>query len=90
VSNSPESIYDAAAKLPREARAELSARLAGALEDEDDSVEEIEAAWIAEVKRRKQEVEAGDVELFDADEVEAELLELIAATRASVEDRTRE
>jgi hypothetical protein len=85
MSDPTEQVYDAALELPRDARAELAAILADSAEETDESPEVIEAAWLAEAKRRLAEVDAGDAELFALEDVEAELLDVIAETRARID-----
>lgn len=85
MSDPTEHVFDAAFKLPRDARAELAAMLADSADETDESPEAIEAAWLAEAKRRLAQVDAGDAELFTLEDVEAELLEVIAETRARVD-----
>lgn len=82
MTDSPEQIFAAAAKLPHDLRAELVARLTDTLDDDQASVESIEQAWREEAKRRRAELEAGEVELIDAELVDAELLELVRSARA--------
>jgi Putative addiction module component len=79
-----ERIYEAALELPREARSELAAMLADSAEEGSEGIETIEAAWVAEAKRRLAQVDAGEAELFEIEDVEAELLETIARARARV------
>jgi putative addiction module component (TIGR02574 family) len=56
-----------ALKLPEQERAELIGRLQDSLTDN------VDQAWRAEVRRRLERIEAGDVEWIDGDEVLAEL-----------------
>lgn len=63
----------AALRLPRAERASLAARLLSSLEDRD----EIEAAWAEEIERRVRQVDSGEVQLLDGEEVMAELRTLL-------------
>jgi putative addiction module component (TIGR02574 family) len=56
-----------ALELPEQERAELISRLQDSLTDN------VDQAWRAEVRRRLERIEAGDVEWIDGDEVLAEL-----------------
>ena len=56
-----------ALELPEQERAELIGRLQDSLTDN------VDQAWRAEVRRRLERIEAGDVEWIDGDEVLAEL-----------------
>ncbi len=61
--------------LPIETRKRIAHDLISSLDkgDEELSQEEWEAAWRDEIQRRVEDVQAGRVELRDADEVIAEL-----------------
>jgi putative addiction module component (TIGR02574 family) len=52
-------IENSALKLDEKHRAELAKRLINSLDEEVD--EEIEQAWIDEIKRRKEEIKSGKV-----------------------------
>ena len=60
-------LLQAAMHLPPEARAALAAELIGSL-DPEESDEDVEAAWAAEIQRRLAEVDAGTANLIPADE----------------------
>lgn len=59
-------ILQAALALPPEERVALSVELLESLDPTDDGVDE---AWNVEVARRIAEIERGEAELVDADEV---------------------
>lgn len=65
-------ILEAALQLPEDERAQLAAILTDSVGD-GSSPEEIEAAWIAEAKRRSVAIERGEMELVDSDEMMARL-----------------
>jgi len=71
-----QSILEAAMALPEDERAELAAILTDSIGD-DRSQTEIDAAWLAEAKRRLEEVRAGRATLVPTEEVERELEELL-------------
>ena len=62
---SKERVIAEALRLPLHERARLAEELITSL-DED---AELEAAWLEEVERRREEVASGKVQLVDADEV---------------------
>lgn len=47
----------------------------------DDEQAEVDAAWRSELRRRIDDIENGEVELLDADEVHAQIRAKIAAMR---------
>jgi putative addiction module component (TIGR02574 family) len=57
-------------ELPVEQRAQLASFLLATLEPADEG--DIEAAWVQEAERRLAAFEAGEMEVFSADEVFAE------------------
>jgi hypothetical protein len=61
-----QAVAKAAGEMSREARAELAHRLLADLSDEEQK--SIDAAWIAEIRRRAAEVDQGAT-LIDGDEV---------------------
>lgn len=65
-------ILDAALKLPSAERAELAAILTDSISD-GSSPEQIEAAWLAEAKRRAAAIDRGELELVDSEEMMARL-----------------
>lgn len=90
-----ERILEAALRLPETDRIELAAILEDSIGDGSDgsdgsdgpSDEELEAAWIAEVKRRIEDVESGKSKLVPWEEVRQELFEMVGLStprRASV------
>ncbi len=78
VSIEAERILEAAMKLPDEERAELAAILADSIGDGHTEAE-IEAAWIAEAKRRLEDFRSGKSRAVPSEEVERELEEIIAS-----------
>jgi putative addiction module component (TIGR02574 family) len=62
-----EELTEKALALPNDARAELADRLAESLEPGEDK--RIQAAWIKEAIRRRDEIRNGDVESIPAEEV---------------------
>ena len=68
-----EHIEAEALRLPREERARLAEALISSLDEES----EIERAWSAEIKRRVQDLSSGAVQSLPADEVFAELDDLL-------------
>jgi putative addiction module component (TIGR02574 family) len=63
-------------ELPEDERAELAALLLDSIGDGRPEAD-IDAAWLAEAKRRLEEVRAGRATLIPTEEVERELEELI-------------
>jgi hypothetical protein len=59
-------VTKAASEMSREARAELAHRLLAELNDDEQKT--IDAAWIAEIRRRMRETNAGE-QLLDGEEV---------------------
>lgn len=72
-----QSLLEAALKLPDDARAELAVILLDSIEDGSPPAE-VEAAWSAEVERRREALRSGRAELFPSEDVERELEEIIA------------
>lgn len=67
-----EELYQKALDLEQKERAALAVRL---IESLDREVEEgVEAAWLAEVERRMEELDSGKVQSIPWDEVRARLL----------------
>ena len=79
-----ERLLEAALNLPDAERAEFAAILTDSIGD-GSSDAEIEAAWIAEAKRRLEEVRAGRSETVSAEEAGRKLRAMIehARTRAA-------
>lgn len=81
-----ERILEAALRLPEADRIELAAILEDSIGD-GSTDEEIEAAWLAEVKRRMADLESGRSQPVAWEEVRRELFEMVglsAPRRASV------
>ena len=66
-----ESVRDEALKLPEAERARLASDLLASLDGEAE--DGVEAAWAAEVERRKGEVERGEARLVPWEQVKAEV-----------------
>ena len=72
MATSAEELYKKALGLKERERAALAARL---IESLDTEIEEgVEAAWLAEVERRMEELDSGKVQSIPWDEVRARLL----------------
>jgi len=67
-----EELSQKARALGPEDRARLAEDLLASLEDEPESIAEVEASWEREVRRRVEEVEAGTAKLIPAEDVYAE------------------
>jgi hypothetical protein len=79
-----ESLLAQALRLSDAERGKLAIQLLRTLEPEDEdevSKEEWEAAWSAEIDRRVREVDDGNAELLDGDEVLAEAQAWLDAQR---------
>ena len=72
-----EQIEDEARRLPRDERARLAEALISSLDEEA----EVERAWDVEIRRRVDELRSGAVEGISADEVFAELDEILGKSR---------
>lgn len=77
-----QSVLDAAMELPEDERAELAAVLVDSIGDGRPEAE-LDAAWLAEAKRRLEEVRGGHATLVSTSEVEQELEELIEGASAT-------
>ncbi len=72
MATSAEELYKKALGLKERERAALAARL---IESLDTEIEEgVEAAWLAEVERRMEELDSGEVQSIPWDDVRARLL----------------
>jgi putative addiction module component (TIGR02574 family) len=71
-----EEIFNKAVALPPDARAELTERLVASLAN--DISPEVISAQLAEVRRRIEEVEAGETALIPGDDVLARVRKLLA------------
>ncbi|MCX4244311.1 addiction module protein [Paraliomyxa miuraensis] len=71
-----ERLLDEAMKLSDDERAVLAVILEDSLGD-GSSEEEIEAAWLVEIRRRMAAVESGEAQLIPAEDVERELEEIL-------------
>lgn len=78
VTREAERLLDAAMDLPEDERAELAAILSESV-GRGSSFDKIEAEWIAEAKRRLEDVRAGRATTIPSEDVERELEEIIAA-----------
>jgi putative addiction module component (TIGR02574 family) len=75
-----QNILDTALALPEHERAELAAILVDSIGDGRLEME-IDAAWLAEAKRRLEAVRSGQATLVPTEEVERELEDLILDAR---------
>ena len=66
-----DSVRDKALKLPEQERARLASDLLASLDGEAE--DGVEAAWAAEVEKRKGEVERGEARLVPWEQVKAEV-----------------
>lgn len=76
-------VFHAALQLPTQEREELIERLEASLDE--GAPEEIEAAWIEEVKRRIADIDSGKAKLVSSEstrQMRAEILERARARRA--------
>lgn len=73
-----ERLLEAAMKLPDDERAELAAILSDSIGDGHTEAE-IDAAWIAEAKRRLAEFRSGKSQAVPSEDVERELDQIIAS-----------
>jgi len=71
VSISAEALLDSALKLPSEDRARIAAELIASLDGTPEAG--VEEAWDAEVDRRIEQADRGEVQLVDWDAVKAEV-----------------
>lgn len=69
-------ILEAANALPEEERLLLAHRLFDSIHDMD---EDVEQAWVQEVRRRCGEIDRGEVELIPAEDVFEEALNILAS-----------
>ena len=75
-----ERLLEAAMKLPDAERAELAAILADSIGD-GHSDEEIEAAWVAEAKRRLEDIRSGKSKTIPWEEVDRKLRAMLEGAR---------
>jgi putative addiction module component (TIGR02574 family) len=75
MSDLAEELAQKARALPPEERARLAEELLASLHGDSDS--EIDAAWDEEIRRRIAEIEAGTAKLIPADEVFAEIRQML-------------
>ena len=75
MSNLVEELSRKARALPPEDRARFAEELLASLHDHPDR--EIEAAWDEEIRRRMAEIESGTAKLIPADEVFAEIRQML-------------
>ena len=66
-----DSVLDEALKLPEQERARLASELLASLDGEAE--DGVEAAWAAEVEKRKGEVERGEARLVPWEQVKADV-----------------
>ena len=72
MSSEAKQILEAALKLPPEEREEIVAGLTASL-PHDFSSKEIEGAWLEEIKRRSDEIDAGTAEVLDWSDVREQI-----------------
>ncbi len=70
---SEKEILEAAMKLPPDERARIAHELLESLDGAFD--EDVEKAWLEELKRRSQEIDAGTADLEDWGDVRARMIE---------------
>jgi putative addiction module component (TIGR02574 family) len=75
MSISADAVLDSALKLPREDRARIAAELIASLDGAPEAG--VEAAWDAEIDRRIELAEQGQVQLLDWDAVKAEVANVV-------------
>jgi len=71
MSSKSDSVLDEALKLPEQERARLASELLASLDGEAE--DGVEAAWAAEVEKRKGEVERGEARLVPWEQVKADV-----------------
>jgi putative addiction module component (TIGR02574 family) len=76
-----EELYKKALGLDEKERASLAARLIESLDTETE--EGVEAAWLAEVERRMEELDSGKVQSIPWEELRARLFRDLNASRKS-------
>jgi putative addiction module component (TIGR02574 family) len=76
LTTSTQTVLDAAMELPEDERAELAAILVDSIGDGRPEAE-VDAAWLAEARRRLEAVRAGRATLIATEDVERELEALI-------------
>ena len=74
MSSAAKQILEAALKLPTEEREHLVEELAASL-PMDFATKSIEKAWLTEINRRSDEIDAGTAEVLEWSEVQAEIAE---------------
>ena len=83
-------VLDAALALPTKKRAAIAERLLRSLDGPEPTPAqqaEVDAAWAKEIERRTREVDAGRMELIPAEQVFAEVEEVIRKVRAARKKR---
>jgi putative addiction module component (TIGR02574 family) len=75
MSISAEALLDSALKLPSEDRARIAAELIASLDGTPE--EGVETAWDAEVERRIAQVDRGEVQLSDWNDVKADVAQVV-------------
>ena len=75
----PKAIIDSALELPREERARVAREIIASLDDPADR--DVDAAWLAEVERRLDEVDRGTAALVPWDTVRERAAERLRAAR---------
>lgn len=73
--STPTDLLNQALTLSRKERASLARELIASLDEPHEDPAVVEAAWLAEIERRLQEVKDGTAELVDWDTVRAQALD---------------
>lgn len=89
VTDEAKRVLEAAMQLPDAERAALAAVLKDSVGD-GSSAEEIEAAWLDEAERRRDELRSGRAKTVPWEEVRREMFEMIERARAAEIDREQQ
>lgn len=81
VSDEAKRIFEAAMRLPDAERAALASVLKDSVGD-GSSLEEIEAAWVAEAERRREDLRAGRTTAVPWQDVRREIFDMVERARA--------
>ena len=81
-------ILEAALRLPEAERAALAAMLEDSIRGE--SCSEIDAAWLDEAERRREEVRSGRAQLVPWRDVRREMFEMLERARLDKSERERQ
>ena len=89
VTDEAKRILEAAMRLPDAERAALAVVLKDSIGD-GSATEDIEAAWLEESERRREELRSGQAKTVSWQEVRREMFEMIERARAGESDRARQ